>query len=94
MDQTILLVAFIALMAGFMFWSQRRAKKRYEEKIESLMVGDHVVTIGGIYGQLTAVDRDANQARLKIAPDVEIQIGLSAVSRQIEPAESSEQTDE
>ena len=80
MDQTILLLGFVAVMGGFMWWSQRRAKKNYEKKMEALQEGIHVVTIGGIYGTLTVLDREANRARLEIAPNVEIEIKLNAIS--------------
>ncbi|MGD1992281.1 MAG: preprotein translocase subunit YajC [Anaerolineae bacterium] len=83
LEQTIILVAFIILMGGFMWWSQRRAKKRYEDKIASLEVGDQIVTIGGIFGEVVALDREAKQARLRIAPDVEVQIRLSAVGQRV-----------
>ncbi|MBN1178087.1 MAG: preprotein translocase subunit YajC [Anaerolineae bacterium] len=84
MDQTLLLIGFVVLMGGFMFWSQWRARKRYQEKMESFQAGDRVVTIGGIYGRLTYLDRETSMARLEIAPGVEIEIGLGAISRQVE----------
>lgn len=83
LEQTLILVGFIILMGGFMWWSQRRAKKRYEDKISSLEVGDQIVTIGGIFGEVTALDREAKQARLRVAPDVEVQIRLSAVGQRL-----------
>jgi preprotein translocase subunit YajC len=83
LEQTLILVGFIVLMGGFMWWSQRRAKKRYEEKISSVEVGDEIVTIGGIFGEVIALDRESQQARLQVAPDVEIQIRLSAVGQRL-----------
>ena len=87
LEQTLILVGFIVLMGGFMWWSQRRSKKRYEEKISSIEVGDEIVTIGGIFGEVTALDREAQQARLRVAPDVEFQIRLSAVGQRLEAEE-------
>jgi preprotein translocase subunit YajC len=77
-------------MGGFMFWSQWRARKRYQESMEALSVGDQVVTIGGIYGKLTRLDIEGGVASLEIAPDVEIKIALRAVSRQVEEDEQVE----
>ena len=84
MDQTVVLLVFVVGMGGFMLWSQWRARKRYQQKMEQLQVGNRVVTIGGIHGQLTSVDKEENLARLRIAPDVEIEISLGAISRRIE----------
>ena len=84
MNQNIMLLVFVVGMGGFMLWSQWRSRKRYQQKMEQLQVGNQVVTIGGIHGQLTMVNRDENLARLKIAPDVEIEISLGAISRRIE----------
>ncbi len=85
MDQTLLLLVLIVAMGGFMFWSQWRTKKRYQKKIEQLQTGDQVVTIGGIHGRLTSIDRDAGRARLEVAPGVELEISLGAVSHQVVP---------
>jgi len=86
-DQTIMLVVLIVGMIGFMFWSQWRARRRYQQRMDELQVGDQVVTIGGLYGKLTFMDREANQARLEIAPGVEIRISLGAINRRVEPTE-------
>jgi preprotein translocase subunit YajC len=71
----ILLVA----MVFFMFlpqWTARRRQKRREEELE---VGQRVVTIGGLIGDLTALDFDARIARLKIADGIEISILPGAI---------------
>lgn len=84
MNQTALLLVFIVLMVGFMFWSQWRSRKRYQERMSAMQPGDRVVTIGGIYGKLTQIDREANTARVEIADGVEIQIALNAIGQRIE----------
>ncbi len=70
-----------------MVWAQWRTKKRYQRRLEALQVGDRVITIGGIYGKLTFIDREANRARLEVAPEVEIEISLRAISGRVGPAE-------
>ena len=84
-DQTLLLVVLVVAMGAFMFWSQWRARRRYQQRMEELQDGDQVVTIGGIYGKLTQVDREANQARLEVAPGVEIRVSLRAISGRVGP---------
>lgn len=84
MNQTALLLVFIVLMVGFMFWSQWRSRKRYQERMSALQPGDRIVTIGGIYGKLIQVDRQANTAQVEIADGVEIQIALNAIGQRLE----------
>ena len=80
------LLIFAGLL-GFMFWSQWRTQKRRRDKLALMEAGDKVVTVGGIYGQLTQVDKEDGMARLQIATDVSIDIALGAISRRIEPTE-------
>lgn len=81
---TLLWIILIVGLMGFMFWSQWRARKRMEQQINELVEGQRVVTIGGIYGKLTQIDRERGMARLEIAPNVEIEIGLRAISHAVD----------
>ena len=80
------LIIFAGLI-GFMFWNQWRSQKRRRDRLAELEAGDRVVTVGGIYGRLTQVDKEEGLARLEIAADVNIEIALGAVSRRIDPIE-------
>lgn len=86
MNQTIILIAFIAALLGFMLWSQWRARRRYQQRMDELQVGDEVMTIGGIYGKLTYLDRESGLARIEIAPKVEIRLNIGAISRRVGPS--------
>lgn len=59
---------------------QNRARKNQRQVLEDLKVGDKVVTVGGIVGKLTALDRDRDTARIEVAKGVEIEIIPSAIS--------------
>lgn len=83
MDQTMLLLVLIVGMVGFMFYSQWRSRKKYQQKMEQMQVGDRVVTIGGLYGKLTYLDRETNRARLEVAPNVELEFSLGAISQRV-----------
>ncbi len=85
MDQTIILILFIVAFLGFMLWSQWRARRQYQQRMDELQAGDEVMTIGGIYGKLTYLDREGGLARLEIAPGVEIRISVGAISRRVGP---------
>jgi preprotein translocase subunit YajC len=56
---------------------QKRDQKKRMELLESLKVGNRIVTIGGIYGEITKVMDD--RVRIKVAEGVEIRIRKSAV---------------
>jgi preprotein translocase subunit YajC len=75
---------------AFMFWNQWRSRKKYQDRLNSVEIGDRIVTIGGIYGKLTQLDRETKLARLEVAPGIEIEIGLGAISRQIDDMEQGE----
>ncbi|RME34713.1 MAG: preprotein translocase subunit YajC [Thermoflexia bacterium] len=85
MEQTLFFVLLFVALIGFMFWSQWRARRRYQQQLDQLQIGDQVMTIGGIYGKLTRMDRESHSAHLEVAPGVEIRISLSAISRRLGP---------
>lgn len=58
-------------------WMNRR---RMNQRKEELRVGDRVLTIGGLIGELTHLDFEDNIARIKLAEGVEIQIMPGAIS--------------
>ena len=59
---------------------QNRARKNQQQVLEDLKVGDKIVTVGGIVGRLTMLDRDKDAARIEIAKGVEVDIIPSAIS--------------
>ncbi|MCS7178229.1 MAG: preprotein translocase subunit YajC [Anaerolineae bacterium] len=85
MDQTLVLVIFIVALVGFMFWSRWRARRQYQQQLSELQVGDEVMTIGGIYGKLTYLDREGGLARMEVAPGVEVRLHIGAISRRVGP---------
>jgi len=57
---------------------QQKRQKAHTETINSLKVGDEVLTAGGILGVITSVSD--HYATLKIADDVEIKVQKTTVS--------------
>ena len=82
---TLWLFIPILLMGAFMYYSQWRARKRQQQKMDELQPGQRVMTIGGIVGRLASVDREADRARLEVASGVEIEVSLRAISHSVEP---------
>lgn len=56
----------------------RKRQQQLQKTIEALAKGDKVVTNGGIYGEVAAVDRDT--VILKVADNVKLRVAKSAVA--------------
>lgn len=91
MDLTLAsLVLLITIAATFVIvWAvvalpQSRARKTQERIIEELKVGEQVVTVGGLVGKLTYLNREEDIARLEIAPGVEVRIIPAAISHPLD----------
>jgi preprotein translocase subunit YajC len=81
----------VAVMLVFMFLPQWMNRRRRKQREEELLVGDRVLTIGGLIGELTYVDFEANIARIKLTEDVEVEIMPGAISGKRSDQESVEQ---
>jgi preprotein translocase subunit YajC len=73
-------VPFVLVLGIFYFiilLPMRKKQQKVQQFLESLKVGDKVVTTGGIYGQVTRLGGDSVQ--LQIADKVRIEISKAAV---------------
>jgi preprotein translocase subunit YajC len=85
-----------------MFWfllvrPQRRRQVESQRLVDSLAVGKEIVTAGGLYGTITALDDD--EARVQIADGVEVRIAKRAIAGVLseddeEPEEAEELEEE
>jgi preprotein translocase subunit YajC len=74
------LVPILLVFAIFYFiilLPTRRRQKKLEEFLDSLKVGDRVVTTGGIYGSVTKINGKSLQ--LQIANNVRVEIARNAI---------------
>lgn len=84
-SQTGQLISFAVLIAAFYLLLIRPQMKRQKEQtalMASLAVGDAVVTIGGIFGTIKALEDD--KASLEIATGITITMARSAIAKKIE----------
>ena len=72
------ILVMVAVFYFLLYRPQKNEQKRRQAMLDSLKVGDEVVTIGGIYGVITALDEKS--VRLKIANQVEIKVARSAIA--------------
>lgn len=76
-----MLVPFVLIFAVFYFIVIMPAKKQQKKKdamIAGLKKGDRVVTTGGIYGSVAAVEDGA--LLLKVAENVKIRVAKNAIA--------------
>ena len=72
------ILVMVAVFYFLLYRPQKNEQKRRQAMLDSLKAGDEVVTIGGIYGVITALDEKS--VRLKIANQVEIKVARSAIA--------------
>jgi preprotein translocase subunit YajC len=79
---TLLWIAGIAVLTWLLFIRPRRkALARQREVLGALSNGDQVVTVGGMYGTIVALDGD--EVRLEVAPDVVVRVARRAVAGRV-----------
>ncbi len=72
------LIAIVAIFYLLVILPQQKRTKEHRKMIESLKVGDEIMTTGGIYGIITGI---AEQVfTVEIAKDVKIKITKSSVA--------------
>lgn len=63
----------------FMLWRpQKQQQNKRQQMLDALKVGDKVITIGGMLGEITAIND--SKITLKLAKDIEIDFLRTAVS--------------
>lgn len=60
---------------------QKRRVEQHKQLIDSVEVGDEIVTIGGLYGSVTSIGED--EIELEASPGVRLRYAKSAIARRI-----------
>lgn len=66
---------------------QKKEQKKRSDLLDNLKKGDRIVTIGGVYGTITAITDKI--ITLKVAEKVEFEISRTAVSHYQNPAKNA-----
>ena len=75
----LIYVVFMVVLFLPQILAGRKRKKTQETMLDSLKIGDEIVTIGGIYGKIAAVSETT--VEITINKNVKMTISKSAVSR-------------
>jgi preprotein translocase subunit YajC len=82
MGQLILLPLFFAVFYFLLIRPQQKRMREHAELVSSVEPGDDILTNGGLYGTIVAIDGQI--AELEIADGVVVRIQRSAVAELIE----------
>ena len=90
MPQLIIIVAMFALLWLFIIRPQRARAQAHRELLTKVEVGDEILTVGGLYGNVLAIDED-DDLTVEIAPGTEVRMARRAVAAVVSPEEDEEE---
>lgn len=76
-QQFLPLIIIFAIFYFILIRPQQQRQKKHKEMLESLKVGDKVITIGGIYGVIRDIKGDV--FTLEISKDIKINTTRNAI---------------
>ena len=92
MAQLIIIVAMFALLWLFIIRPQRQRAQLHRELQSRVIVGVEILTVGGLYVSLRAIDEDEDLV-VEIAPGTEVRVARRAVAAVVPPdVEPEEET--
>jgi preprotein translocase subunit YajC len=87
--QYIFILVLLALLWFMLIRPQRRRQQAAVRLLDTIRVGKEIVTAGGLYGRVTAVEGD--EVRVEIADGVEVRIAKRAVAAVVSEDEAPEE---
>ncbi len=75
------LVLMFAIFYFILIRPQQKKQREHREMLKALKTGDQIVTIGGIYGTILAIDE--TKVKLKIAENVKIDVTRSSIASRL-----------
>ena len=92
MSAYIFILVLLALMWFLLIRPQRRRQMEAQRLIDSLEVGKEIVTAGGLYGTVMALEDD--EVRVQIADGVEVRVAKRAIAGVVSDDEPQEEPEE
>ena len=88
----IFILVLLVAMWFLLIRPQRRRQMEAQRLVDSLAVGQEIVTAGGLYGTINALEED--EARVQIADGVEVRVAKRAIAGVLSDDEEPEQLEE
>jgi preprotein translocase subunit YajC len=76
--QYLFIIVLLALVWVMLIRPQRRRQQEAQRLLAAIGVGKEIVTAGGLYGTVTAIEDD--EVRVEIADGVEVRVAKRAVA--------------
>jgi len=86
----IVIVAMFALLWLLLIRPQRAKQQQQQHMLQSVDVGDEILTSGGIIAVVRGVDDEANELHVEIAPGIEVRMDRRAVGAIVTKDEADE----
>jgi preprotein translocase subunit YajC len=87
----LLIVVLAGLAWVFLIRPQKRRQVQQSSMLDNIAPGDEILTAGGFYGYVRAVDDD--QLTVEIAPGTNVRVARRAVAAIIPPEEPEEDSE-
>ena len=90
----VIFIIILAFGVIYLLFVRPQKKRQMQQKqmVDELRVGDEVLTAGGIYGTISAVDED--QVTVEIAPQTEVRVARRAIAGVTRDEEEDDDTEE
>jgi preprotein translocase subunit YajC len=89
----LILLLFLALLFWMLLVRPQRARARQQQElIATLEPGDEIVSTGGIYGTIVAVDGDV--LHVEIADGLQVRMARRAVAGYVEPEDEEDELED
>jgi preprotein translocase subunit YajC len=82
-----LFVIFLAGYWSFVILPRQRMFRKHNKLVQTMNIGDEVITAGGIIGTIARLEADRGVAHVTIAEGIEVRVLTSALSRPFDAEE-------
>ena len=93
MGALIIIAVMFILLWLLLIRPQRARQQQQKQLLESVSVGDEVLTVGGIYGIVEEIEDDESLV-VQIAEGINVRVARRAVATVVKPDDDDEDSDE
>jgi preprotein translocase subunit YajC len=84
------LILIFLIMWLLIFRPQARKQKQHQAMVSSVQTGDHVLTIGGMYGTVKGLKKDDKVIVLEISKDCKVEFLKSSIASNLTAEERNQ----